>query len=109
MVVSISEVIGRFSVSPKTHCDNLYIVGSTSNLGCWEPSKATQLRYNKETNCYVCTKFLPVDEIVEYKFITIKNWLGVEKGIWNEEISNREVVASKGLVLELTIETFRKN
>ena len=54
-------------------------------------------------------KFLPVDEVVEYKFITMKDWMGVEKGIWNEEISNREVVPYKGLVLELTIETFRQH
>ena len=105
----MSKVRVRFSVQPKTPCDNLYIVGSTSNLGYWEPSKATQLRFNEETNSYVCTKFLPVEEVVEYKFITMKDWMGVEKGIWNEEISNREVVPTKGLVLELTIETFRQH
>ena len=33
-----------FTVSPKTPCDNLYIVGSTSSLGNWNPKKATQLR-----------------------------------------------------------------
>lgn len=38
----------------------------------------------------------------------MKDWNGVEKGIWNEEISNREVVPTKGLKLELTIETFRQ-
>ena len=105
----MSRVRVRFSVSPKTHCDNLYIVGSTSNLGNWEPSKATQMKFNVETNSYVCTKFLPVNEVVEYKFITVKSWIGVEKGIWNEEISNRTIIPSKGLLLELTIETFRQN
>ena len=105
----MSRVRVKFSVTPKTSCDNLFIIGSTHNLGEWDPSKATQLRFNEETNSYVCTKFLPVDEVVEYKFITKKDWFGVEKGIWNEEISNRQVVATKGLALELTIETFRQN
>ena len=105
----MSKVRVRISVAPKVACDNLYIVGSTHNLGEWDPNRATQLKYNEERNCYVCTKFLPVDEVVEYKFITMKDWMGVEKGIWNEEISNRQVVATKGLVLDLTIETFRNN
>ena len=95
-----------FNVSPKTPCDNLYIVGSIKNLGNWNPKKATQLKFNDELNAYVCTKFLPENELVEYKFITKKDWEGVEKGIWNEEISNRTIVPTKGLILNLTIETF---
>ena len=95
-----------FNVSPKTPCNNLYIVGSIKNLGNWDPKKATILKFNEDKNCYVCTKFLPENELVEFKFITKKDWLGVEKGIWNEEISNREIIPSKGLVLNLTIETF---
>ena len=94
------------NVSPKLPCDNLYIVGSIKSLGNWNPKKATKLTYDANTNSFVCNKFLPLGEVIEYKFITKKDWDGVEKGIWNEEISNREVVASKGLVLNLTIETF---
>ena len=105
----MSKVRVKFSVTPKVSCDNLYIVGSTSSLGFWDPKKATQLKYNEETNSFVATKYLPLEEVVEYKFITMKDWLGVEKGIWNEEISNRTVVPTKGLKVELTIETFRQN
>ena len=104
----MARVRVSFSVAPKTPCDNLYIVGSTSNLGNWDPKKATQLSYNNELNAFVVNKFLPLEEVVEFKFITMRDWNGVEKGIWNEEISNREVVPTKGLKLELTIETFRK-
>ena len=105
----MAKVRVKFSVSPKTPCENLYIVGSTSSLGYWDPKKATPLTYNEESNAFVAIKYLPVDEVVEYKFVTMKYWNGVEKGIWNEEISNREVVPTKGLKLELTIETFRQN
>lgn len=104
----MSRVRVHFSVSPKTPCDNLYIVGSTSSLGFWDPKKATQLRYDEATNTYVANKFLPLEEVVEFKFITMKDWNGVEKGIWNEEICNRQIVPTKGLKLELTIETFRQ-
>lgn len=102
----MANVKVRFSVSPKTHCENLYIVGSTSSLGNWNPKKATQLKYNEETNSYVANKFLPLEEVVEFKFVTMKDWNGVEKGIWREEISNRTLVPTKGLKLDLTIETF---
>ena len=103
----MARVRVQFSVSPKTPCNNLFIVGSTSSLGYWNPKKATQLKYNEETNCYTATKFLPLEEVVEFKFITMKDWCGVEKGIWNEEICNRKIVPTKGLKLDLTIETFR--
>ena len=105
----MARVKVKFSVQPKTPCDNLYIVGSTSSLGNWDPKKATQLVYNEETNSYVVNKFLPLEEVVEYKFVTMKDWNGVEKGIWNEEINNRVIVPTKGLELNLTIETFRNN
>jgi hypothetical protein len=104
----MTSVKVKFSVTPKTPCENLYIVGSTSSLGMWDPKKATELRYDEETNAYVVNKLLPLEEVVEFKFVTTKDWNGVEKGIWNEEISNREVVPTKGLKLDLTIETFRK-
>ena len=58
-----------FTVSPKTPCDNLYIVGSTSSLGYWNPKKATQLKYNAEINAFVATKILPAGETVEYHLI----------------------------------------
>lgn len=105
----MARVKVKFSVAPKTPCDNLYIVGSTSSLGYWDPKKATKLTYKEEENAYVVNKFLPLEEVVEFKFVTMKDWNGVEKGIWNEEISNREVVPTKGLKLDLTIETFRQN
>lgn len=103
----MAKVRVKFFVSPKTPCENLFIVGSTSSLGYWDPKKATQLKFDEETNSYYCMKYLPVDEEVEFKFITIRDWNGVEKGIWNEEICNRKVVPNKGLVLKLTIETFK--
>lgn len=102
----MARVKVSFSVSPKTHCESLYIVGSTSSLGNWDPKKATQLHYNEETNSYVVNKFLPLEEAVEFKFITMKDWNSVEKGIWKEEISNRTLVPTKGLKLDLTVETF---
>ena len=100
----MARVKVRFSVAPKTNCDDLYIIGSTSSLGCWDVKKATKLTYNEQENAFVVNKFLPEGEVVEYKFVSIKDWTGVEKGIWNEEICNRVVVPSKGLKLDLTIE-----
>ena len=102
----MKKVRVSFSVKPKTPCEKLFIVGSSSSLGFWDPKKATELRYNLETESFECIKYLPLGDVVEFKFTTSRDWLGVEKGIWNEEISNREIIPSKGLVLNLTIETF---
>ena len=103
----MSKVKVTISVSPKLACENLYIVGSTSSIGYWDTRKATALKYDETSNSFKAIKFLPAGETVEYKFIRSKDWYGVEKGIWNEEISNRVVIPEKGLHLELTIETFR--
>ena len=102
----MAKVRVKICVAPKTNCDELYIVGSTSNLGNWDVKKATKLSFCEECQKFVVTKMLPVDETVEFKFITAKDWNNVEKGIWREEISNRTVNAYKGLNLDLTIETF---
>lgn len=102
----MARVRVSFTVAPKSYCENLYIVGSTSNLGCWDVKKATQLRFCEECQKFVVTKILPEGETVEFKFVTVKDWNGVEKGIWREEICNRTIVPVKGLKLDLTIETF---
>jgi len=94
----------KFSVAPKTHCDNLYIVGSNSSLGNWNIKKATKLTFSEESNAFVCCKMLPVGETVEFKFVSAKDWTAVEKGIFNEDIANRQVVPAKGMKLDLTIE-----
>ena len=102
----MARVRVKICVAPKTNCEELYIVGSTSSLGYWDVKKATKLTYCEECQKFVVTKFLPAEEVVEFKFITAKDWNNVEKGIWREEISNRTIVPTKGLKLELTIETF---
>lgn len=102
----MAKVRVKICVAPKTNCEELYIVGSTSSLGYWDVKKATKLKYCEECRKFVVSKVLPVDETVEYKFITAKNWNNVEKGIWKEEISNRTLVPVKGLKLDLTIENF---
>ena len=79
----MAKVRVSFSVAPKTYCEELYIVGSTSSLGYWDVKKATKLKYCEECQKFVVTKFLPAEEVVEFKFITAKDWNNVEKGIWN--------------------------
>lgn len=102
----MAKVRVSFSVAPKTYCEELYIVGSTSSLGYWDVKKATKLTYCQECQKFFVNKILPADETVEFKFITKKDWNGVEKGIWREEICNRTIVPVKGLKLDLTIESF---
>ena len=44
----MAKVRVSFSVAPKTYCEELYIVGSTSSLGYWDVKKATKLTYCQE-------------------------------------------------------------
>jgi hypothetical protein len=58
----MNRVRVKISVTPKITCDNLYIVGSTHNLGEWDPSRATQLKYNEETSKIPGLLSEPVEE-----------------------------------------------
>jgi len=100
----MAKVRVTFIVRPNRPCEDLYIVGSTSNLGYWDTKKASKLTYNNELNAFVVNKLFVENELVEFKFISSKDWSFVEKGIWNEEICNRTFVPTKGLKLNLTIE-----
>ena len=93
-----------FIVRPNRPCEELYLIGSTKNIGEWNTTKASKMRFDSELNAFVINKLFVENQAVEYKFISNKVWTSVEKGIWNEEICNRVLVPTKGLKLNLTIE-----
>ena len=82
----MKKVRVSFVVRPNRPCEELYLIGSTKNIGEWNTTKAAKMRFDEELNAFVINK------------------LFVEKGIWNEEICNRVLVPTKGLKLNLTIE-----
>lgn len=100
----MKKVRVTFVVRPNRDCEELYLIGSTKNIGEWNTEKAAKMKYDAELNAFVINKLFVENEAVEYKFISNKNWTFVEKGIWNEEICNRVFVPTKGLKLNLTIE-----
>ncbi|MBQ9730984.1 MAG: hypothetical protein IJV94_02500 [Bacilli bacterium] len=100
----MAKVRVTFNVRPNRPCEELYLIGSTKNIGAWDTNKASKMKYNNELNAFVINKLFEENEAVEFKFISYKDWKAVEKGIWNEEICNRIFVPTKGLKLNLTIE-----
>lgn len=100
----MKKVRVSFVVRPNRHCEELYLIGSTKNIGEWNTTKAAKMRFDEELNAFVINKLFVENVAVEYKFISNKEWTFVEKGIWNEEICNRVLVPTKGLKLNLTIE-----
>ena len=100
----MAKVRVTFIVRPNRAIEDLYLIGSTKNLGAWETKNASKMKYNSELNAFVINKLFVENEAVEFKFISNKDWKYVEKGIWNEEICNRIFVPTKGLKLNLTIE-----
>lgn len=100
----MAKVRIKFTVRPNRPCEELFLVGSTKNIGAWDTNKASKMKYDYDLNAFVITKMFEENELVEFKFIANKNWKFVEKGIWKEEICNRQFIPFKGLNLELTIE-----
>jgi len=84
----------------------VYIVGSTKNLGAWDAAKAVKLEYCNECNAFFTTKMLPLGETVEFKVLSAKSWDSVEKGIWGEELQNHSFVAEKGLDVVVEVSNF---
>lgn len=84
----------------------LYLVGNTTALGAWNPSKAVKLEYCTECGKYTVTKMLPADETVEFKVLAAKSFDAVEKGANGEELQNHSFVVSKGLTVEVEVLNF---
>jgi hypothetical protein len=73
---------------------SIYISGSCPELGSWNPENAIPLQYyqNEGTEEMFFTEiYLPVSEIIEYKYLNHKNWESVECGIVAQEIENRSI------------------
>ena len=85
--------------------EDLYILGSTKNLGAWDVKKAVKM--NKlEDGSFELSKMLPEGEEVEFKILAAKEWSAVEKGIWNEEIENHKFVVAAGTKVSIDVYNF---
>ena len=45
---------------------------------------------------------------VEFKFVFESDWTSVEKGMWIEEIKNHNLVAEKGLIINIDVYNWAK-
>ena len=85
--------------------EELYILGSTKNLGAWNLAKAVKMEKVSDSE-YQLSKMLPEGEEVEFKILSAKEWTAVEKGIWNEEIENHKFVVEKGTEISIDVYNF---
>ena len=99
----VNLVVNTFA--PVQH---MYISGSTTNLGAWDPSRAISLSTDDGYR-YTVRKRFRIGEEVEYKVLTRKDWRGVEKGMFSEELSNHVFKADKGVVAEITVYNWRRD
>ena len=86
--------------------DKLYLVGSTANLGNWDPKDAVKMDFCVACGKFTVTKLFAEGTTVEFKVLKAKNYDGVEKGTWGEELENHSVVATKGLEVEVAVYNF---
>ena len=87
--------------------DGLYLCGVTHTSGSWQPQDAWKMTSTDKG--WKAIKYLDPGEEYEFKILRGRDWHQVEKGFWNEEIPNHKIVASKGLVVEMYIPTFRQD
>ena len=92
---------------PREDVQEMYLCGVNHASGEWDAQLATPMR--KTPDGWRAIKMLPVGEPFEFKVLNSRNWQGVEKGTWGEEIPNHIIVAVKGLVVHMNIPNFRKD
>ena len=86
--------------------DKLYLVGSTANLGNWDPKDAVKMEFCEKCGKFNVTKQFAEGTTVEFKVLKSKSYDGVEKGAWGEELENHTFVAAKGLEVEVEVFNF---
>ena len=96
----MANVKVQIKVKTNANVNELYLVGSTANLGAWSADNAIKMTYCDECNAYFVNKMLPAGEQVEFKVLAGKDWAFVEKGTYGEEVSNHVFTVEKGLVVE---------
>ncbi len=100
----MAKVTVKFVV--KANVKKAYIVGSTDNLGAWNPAKALALTL--EDGVFTASKQFDAGANVEFKVLAGKTFDAVEKGVYGEEVANRTFTATKGLKVEAEVVNFSK-
>lgn len=83
---------------------NLYISGNILELGNWNLYHSVKMEKVNE-NLFTLDIRLPKGYF-EFKITNEKDWNGVEKGIWKEEISNHTYNLTKDAIIEDVIYNF---
>lgn len=96
----------QFLVEANVSTEELYLVGNINQLGGWDLKKAVKLTLCPECGKYTVSKMIPAGAEVEFKIVKDLNWESVEKGSWNEDITNHTFTASKGLKVEIVCHNF---
>lgn len=93
-----------FEVKVPFGYEKVFLSGNTKNLGEWNARKAIELK--QKGDYFVARKRFPVGEVVEFKALCAKDWIGVEKGLFREEICNNSIIAGKKLVYTWQVPNF---
>ena len=76
------------SIKVNSNAKEVYIVGSTKNLGAWDAKAAVLAKDG------VVSKRFEEGTKVEFKVLAAKSWDAVEKGVNGEELENHAFVAT---------------
>ena len=92
---------------PREAVEEMYLCGINHASGEWDATLSSRMKWTEQG--WRAIKLLPVGEPFEFKVLCSRDWHGVEKGIWGEEIANHVIIAEKGLVVHMDIPNFRKD
>lgn len=67
--------------------EEIYVCGNIPQLGNWDAEKAVPIKKVNDGE-YSITKMLPGGQMIQFKFLSAKDWKNVEKGMYGEELDN---------------------
>lgn len=90
--------------------EEIYICGSSKNLGEWEVKNAVKLNRTEKFGATIFSKefYFDLGDIIEYKYLSDKNWENVECGYVAEEIENRRITINSERFIGDEIKKWRK-
>lgn len=89
----------------KGQASKLYIVTNTTN---WDLNQAIPMKKNKDGSFSATASFIKGTHL-EFKICKALDWIGVEKGIWKEEIINHYYHVTENMEVEDLIHNFRED
>ncbi len=97
------KIIVKLAENAQLTQKEIYAVGNVAKLGAWDLDKAISLKYIKSLGGYSVSRKFNVGTEIEFKLLNAKSWNNVEKGMFNEEIKNHNVIVNEDTTIVIDV------